>query len=72
MNGIEYRVKWIIEKQYPNSDKTYLETIIKYFNEVELALELYWNLESKQQTKEENIIEIHLDGIIKIKESIAN
>lgn len=69
---MEYRVKWIIEKQYPNSDETYLETIIKYFNEVELALELYWNLESKQQTKEENIIEIHLDGIIKIKESIAN
>lgn len=72
MNGIEYRVKWIIEKQYPNSDETYLETIIKYFNEVELALELYWNLKSKQQTKEENIIEIHLDGIIKIKESVAN
>lgn len=72
MNGIEYRVKWIIEKQYPNSDETYLETITRYFNGIELALKLYWELRDNLEGEEGNVKEIHLDGIIKIKESIAN
>ena len=77
---MRYRVKWIIEKQYPNSDETYLETITKYFTDVEIALEVYWKAKEIQENSEkkvnkvdnEKIKEIHLDGIIKIKESIAN
>lgn len=69
---MEYRVKWIIEKQYPNSDETYLETITKYFSSVEIALDVYWRVKELQRNPKDNIKEIYLDGIIKIKESIAN
>lgn len=66
---MEYRVKWIMKKQYPNSDETYLETTTKYFTNIEDALNYYWGLE---QGFDKDTKEIHLDGIIKIKESIAN
>lgn len=75
MNEVRYRIKYKISCKYPNSDDNYEETFYKYFDDVEIAISYYWQLEgTKDMFREDGgkIIYISLDTQIKMKEYIVS
>lgn len=73
MNEVKYRIKYKIAFKYPNSDDDYTETFCKYYDDIEVAMSFYWQLEgTKDMIREDKgqIVYISLDTQIKMKEYV--